>query len=149
MWIFNMERRISRMGFLKGYAMQTYHAGRQSCGVKMVAFTRYKSLKLTYYFDDVPQETDTKTHDSSYKGLLHVRVKATTGETLILDEIDFVWNSEPLLQRRGDSRNGQKGAVIELFGWLDEDIAKECKHITEAGYLSVKLFPHQEQLMSD
>lgn len=54
---------------------------------------RYESMKLTYYFNDVPQETDTKTYDSSFKGLLHVRVKSNTGGTLIFDEIDFVWTS--------------------------------------------------------
>ncbi|KAH0788264.1 Alpha amylase, catalytic domain containing protein [Histomonas meleagridis] len=84
---------------------------------------------------------------SSYTGLLHVKFVAATGETVELDEIDFIWNVKPLKERTGDYRNGQKGAIVEMFGWPDDDIAEECKVIAEASYLGVKLFPHQEQVM--
>ena len=35
-----------------------------------------------------------------------------------------------------------------MFGWPDEDIEQECKFIADAGYLGVKIIPHQEQVMS-
>ncbi|KAH0795927.1 Alpha amylase, catalytic domain containing protein [Histomonas meleagridis] len=135
------------MSTLVGYAQLQYNADRTSCTVTIYTKTHH-DLSLTYYFDGVSQSDPSKTYDSSYKGLLKVKVVAATGETLELDEIDFIWNVEPLKERNGDYRNGQKGAIVEMFGWPDDDIAEECKVIAEAGYLGVKLFPHQEQVMS-
>ncbi|KAK8899441.1 alpha-amylase [Tritrichomonas musculus] len=135
------------MSTLVGYARQVYSSGRRSCTVTIITKTHH-DLDLTYYFDGVAQKEPTKTYDSSYNGLLKVKVTAATGETLDLDEIDFIWNIEPLKGRSGDYRNGQKGAIVELFGWPDEDIEQECKFIADAGYLGVKIFPHQEQVMS-
>ncbi|KAH0787915.1 Alpha amylase, catalytic domain containing protein [Histomonas meleagridis] len=135
------------MRVLVGYAQLQYNSDRTSCTVTIYTKTHHE-LSLTYYFDGVGQSEPSKTFDSSYKGLLKVKIVAATGETLELDEIDFIWNVEPLKERQGDYRNGQKGAIVEMFGWPDDDIAEECKVIAEAGYLGVKLFPHQEQVMS-
>lgn len=135
------------MSTLVGYARQVYASGRQSCTVTVITKTEH-DLDLTYYFDGVAQKSSSKVYDSSYKGLLKIKVTAATGESLELDELDFIWNVEPLKSRSGDFRNGQKGAIVEMFGWPDEDIEQECKFIADAGYLGVKLFPHQEQVMS-
>ncbi|KAI5503757.1 alpha-amylase family [Trichomonas vaginalis G3] len=137
------------MSTLAGYSQLKYSAGMKSCTVNIITKTSRK-LDLTYYFDGIPQNTNSKVYDSSYNKILKVKVIAATGETLILDDIDFAWNAAPLKQRNNDQRyrNGQKGAIVELFGWPDDDIAEECKTIAEAGYLGVKIFPHQEQLMS-
>ena len=40
------------------------------------------------------------------------------------------------------------GAVPEMFGWPHKDAEKECELMAKAGYLGVKLFPVDEQLMS-
>ena len=135
------------MNVLTGYAQQKYASGLKACTVNIITKTA-KDLDLTYYFDDQPQKSNSKTFDSSYTGLLRVKVVAKTGESLELDPIDFIWNVQPLKEREGDYRNGRKGAIVEMFGWPDDDIALECKHIAEAGYLGVKLFPHNEQVMS-
>ena len=135
------------MSTLVGYARQTYSPGRKSCSVTIITKTHH-NLDLTYYFDGVAQKTNTKVYDSSYTGNAKIKIVAATGEQLELDELDFIWNIQPLKQRQGDYRNGKKGAIVELFGWPDDDIAQECKHIAEAGYLGVKVFPHQEQVMS-
>ena len=135
------------MRVLVGYAQQIYGSDRNTCQVNIITKTHH-NLSLSYVFDGVSQTSNSKTYDSSYKGLLKVKVIATTGETLELDEIDFIWNLEPLKERSGDYRNGQKGAIVELFGWPDDDIAEECRFIAESGYLGVKIFPHQEQVMS-
>lgn len=136
------------MSVLTGYAQLKYKPGRTGCTVNIITKTK-RPLTLTYHFDGVAQTSNSKDYDSSYTGLLKVKVTAASGEQLELDDIDFIWNNQPIAARNGDYRNGQKGAVVELFGWPDEDIEKECKHIAEAGYLGVKLFPHQEQLMAD
>ena len=32
----------------------------------------------------------------------------------------------PLVAPQGDYRGGQKGAIVEMFGWPDADIQAEC-----------------------
>lgn len=135
------------MNVLTGYAQQKYNSDHSKCSVTIITKTS-KKLDLIYYFDDVAQETPSKDFDKSYNKVLKIKIVAKTGESLILDGIDFIWNVQPLKERPGDYRNGQKGAIVELFGWPDEDIEEECRLIGEAGYLGVKLFPHHEQLMS-
>lgn len=34
---------------------------------------------------------------------------------------------------------GQKGAIVELFGWPHADVKAECKKLGELGYLGVKV----------
>jgi len=136
------------MNALVGYARQIYSNGMKSC--KVIVYTRTSTdMKLKYFFNGVAQSSNIKLFDYSYEGVLKIRVVSDSGEELVLDDIDFVWNVTPLKPRRGDYRNGQKGAIVELFGWPDDDIALECKHIAEAGYLGVKIYPHQEQVMSE
>ena len=69
-----------------------------------------------------------------------------------LDPLDFIWNNAAIeynsLNSKGDYRNGQKGAIIELFMWPHTDVAKECEMISAMGYMGVKLFPAQEQIIS-
>jgi hypothetical protein len=40
-------------------------------------------------------------------------------------------------EREGDFRSGQKGAIVELFGWPYADIEAECEDIAKMGYLGV------------
>ena len=46
-----------------------------------------------------------------------ITVASSDGATLVLKPMVFAWQATPLLNRTGDYRNGQKGAIIELFGW--------------------------------
>lgn len=135
------------MSVLQGYAQLKYNFNHDQCTVNIITKTA-RSLQLTYYFDNVGQSSPSKTFSASYKTILNVKVVAASGEQLVLDPIDFMWNNEPVKFRNGDYRAGQKGAIVEMFGWPDADVAEECAHIGEAGYLGVKLFPHQEQIMS-
>jgi hypothetical protein len=106
------------------------------------------SVTLTYFFDGVAQATKCKRYTNAYTGILMAIVAGSDGSTLELPEIDFVWNAKPLASRPGDFRNGQKGGVAEMFGWLHKDVKEECEFLGKAGYLGVKLFPVHEQLMS-
>jgi alpha-amylase len=56
--------------------------------------------------------------------------------------VDFVWN-HPTVNQPSNFKNGQKGAIIEMFGWPYDDIAEECSMIGKAGYLGIKVFPPQ------
>lgn len=61
-------------------------------------------------------------------------------------------DEEPLLTEPisspADEKKSKKPLLVQISLIVLEDIEKECKHIAEAGYLGVKLFPHQEQVMS-
>ena len=120
------------MSTLTGYAQLKYASGMKSCTVNIITKTS-KSLSLTYYFDGVAQYSNSKTFDSSYNKVLKVKVIAASGEVLELDGIDFAWNAAPIKSRRFDYRNGQKGAIVEMFGWPDDDIAQECQFLADAG----------------
>ena len=137
------------MSVLTGYPQLKYTSGLRSCTVTVFTKTA-KDLDLTYYFDGEGQKSNQKTFDSSYNKLLKIKVVAASGEQLEFDDVDFAWNVAPLKETEYNklTRNGQKGAIIEMFGWPDDDIALECKHIAEAGYMGVKVFPHQEQVIS-
>jgi alpha-amylase len=46
-------------------------------------------------------------------------------------------------------KNGQKGAIVELFGWPYGDVKQECSFLAKAGYMGVKVFPPQESVFSN
>lgn len=66
--------------------------------------------------------------------------------TLDLEVVDFLWN-HPTISTPDAYKNGQKGAIVEMFGWPYEDIAKECEMLGKAGYLGVKVYPPQESIL--
>jgi alpha-amylase len=66
---------------------------------------------------------------------------------ITLDPADFLWNAASLTQD-GVYQNGQKGAIVELFGWPYADIEAECEAIGKMGWMGVKVFPPQEQVQS-
>lgn len=72
-----------------------------------------------------------------------ILVTASDGTSLQLDEIYFIWQNVPIVQDAAKYENGQKGAIIELFGWPYKDIALECEAIGKMGYLGVKVYPPQ------
>ncbi len=52
--------------------------------------------------------------------MLNIRVEAQLNGDKIadlkLDSLDFVWN-HPQINLPSNYENGQKGAIIEMFGW--------------------------------
>jgi hypothetical protein len=135
---------------LVGYADIIYtDTDRRSANVCLQTIYRYStSVIFSYFFDGVAQNDKCKLFTSTYTGILEAVVTASDGSTLKLPEIDFIWNSKQLVNRTGDYRNGQKGAVAEMFGWPHQDVEQECEFLSKAGYLGVKIFPVHEQLMS-
>ena len=138
---------------LVAYAQVVYSdASRTSATVTVKTTTRDASTKLMYTFGEGAaaqtspvQKFDAKTQKDP------VVISVTTGEASItLEPVDFIWNvgSLPAPPAGSDYRGGQKGAIVEMFGWPDKDVEKECEFLAKAGYLGVKLYPHQEQLMS-
>ena len=71
-----------------------------------------KDLELTYVFNGEEQKENSKVFTTSFKDILKIKVKAKTGEILELEDVDFIWNSEPLGTPKYDTkrkrRNGTK-----------------------------------------
>ena len=77
-------------------------------------------------------------------------VSGSDGSSVELEPIDFVWTAPTVVPISGDTayKGGQKGAIVEFFGWPHSEIAKECEFLADAGYMGAKFFPSQEQVMS-
>ena len=135
------------MNVLVGYPQLKYNEERNQCVVTVFTKTAI-DLNLTYVFNGEEQTSNSKTFSSTFKNILKIQVKAQTGEVLNLEDVDFIWNSQPLKTPKFDT-HGQKGAIVEMYGWKDVDIEKECEFIGQQGYMGVKVFPHHEQVMSN
>ena len=134
---------------LVAYAHVTYAATASVATVELRATHKDSSVALTYILGGQAQSSPSRSFNSSgHQGPLSLEVRGADGSSIELDPVDFVWSAPPVHARRGDFRNGQKGAIVEMFGWPDADVEQECSFLAQAGYLGVKLFPHQEQLMS-
>ena len=143
---------------LVAYAQIVYaDASRTAATVTVKATARDPAATLRYAFGDgaAPQISNSQTFDTSQKQPLVITVTSggsADGDdkvSISLEPVDFIWNAPDLPEppEGSDYRNGQKGAIVEMFGWPD-DIEKECTFLAKAGYLGVKLYPHQEQVMS-
>jgi alpha-amylase len=119
-----------------------------SASVEVVAKHKDESVVLTYVIGGSEQKSNKVSLDSSHKGPLSISVRGADGSSIDLEPLDFRWNAAVLSDRQGDFRGGQKGAIVELFGWPHADIEEECKSLADMGYMGVKVFPVHEQIMS-
>eukprot|EP01097_Dermamoeba_algensis_P001157 TRINITY_DN142_c0_g1_i2.p1 TRINITY_DN142_c0_g1~~TRINITY_DN142_c0_g1_i2.p1 ORF type:complete len:531 (-),score=125.42 TRINITY_DN142_c0_g1_i2:47-1639(-) len=105
---------------------------------------------MVYSFGGQPQSIPWKIFSSTTtKGPVTVAVKLTDGTaTVVLEPLDFIWSAPAVAPRSGDYRSGQKGAIVEFFGWPHDQVEAECQFLAQAGYLGAKLFPSQEQILS-
>ena len=133
---------------LVGYADIRYISrSRTEALVCIISITR-TNASLQYFFNNIAQLENCKEFNSSYKSQINLKVSGNDGSKLTIPSVELLWNIQSIKPRPGDYRNGQKGAVAEMFGWPHRDVEKECEILANAGYLGVKLFPIHEQLMS-
>jgi alpha-amylase len=115
----------------------------------VLAYSKNSSNIILYQFDsNTPSKQNSIQLDSSRQTSLYVTITASDGTSLQLDEIYFIWQNVPIVQDAAKYENGQKGAIIELFGWPYKDIALECEAIGKMGYLGVKVYPPQESVLT-
>jgi alpha-amylase len=125
-----------------------YNAARTSATVEIRVLHKDGLNSFTYYFDGVAQSSPSKTFGTSFTKTLTLSAVGSDGSKVTVGPIDFVWNA-PTVSQAAQFNNGQKGAIVELFGWPHNDVAQECAAIGKMGYLGVKVFPVMEQVMSD
>eukprot|EP00727_Mastigamoeba_balamuthi_P001303 m51a1_g1117 hypothetical protein (851) ;mRNA; f:163061-166336 len=133
---------------LVGHAHVVYDAGRTSAKVSIIAQHRDPTVTLSYEFDGVKQSNNVKAYTASDAGPAVVRVLGADGAVLKLQDVDFQWSAPKVDRTDGDFRSGQKGGIVEMFGWPHKEIEAECESMAAMGWAGVKVFPMQEQVMS-
>lgn len=104
---------------------------------------RENTTRLTYLFDGHEQSSNTfHANKSSVTKPISVEVHGSDGSRIVLENIDFAWNAPPIIQP-SNYKSGQKGAIIEMFGWPYADIEQECEALGKMGYLGVKVYPQR------
>ena len=139
-----------------GYAQIQYKdTNRQEATVTVVSTVnpKYNIQKVTYEYNGVASDSKTyqvskstlPTEDLKIRVIVHMDGGAT--EYIDLEPLDFVW-SIPAANLASNYEKGQKGGIVEMFGWPFEDIGKECEFMGKAGWLGVKVFPPQDGVLS-
>lgn len=143
------EEAYESLGRIACYPDVVYSQDRTSADV-VVKCRTHESVKNTYFSFDgqAPVEDNSFKADGSFSKPLTIVVSDESDHSITLEEVDFLWNA-PAIEQDAVYENGQKGAIVELFGWPYEDIEKECSHIAKAGWMGIKVFPPSEQIMSD
>jgi alpha-amylase len=117
---------------LIGYADIQYSASRTTAVVTVNAASKTDET-LTYNFGGTTQSSNTFKVDSSFSGTLAITVTSASGKTLVLEPLNFIWQNVALSAAQSTFNSGQKGAIVELFGWPYNDVAKECSFLGAAG----------------
>ena len=155
----NYRETYQDMNLLVGYAQLKYSGDRQTCTINFITRVNPKlgkegtDYRILYTFDNTEQLSSSITlnaNDNKYPdGMpLSARIIDMTGFELAKLELDdeyFLWDNPPVNQP-GNYENGQKGAIVELFGWPYDDITEECEFLGTAGYMAVKVFPPNEHI---
>ncbi|KAI3642433.1 hypothetical protein MP228_011988 [Amoeboaphelidium protococcarum] len=140
-------------GDLQGYADVQYNQDRSEAKVTVRTFTKNDDVKLEFKFGDNPwEQSPARTFSSESQSLsedgLTISVRTDSNATLLLDPMYFAWQNPSV--HSPHTENGQRGAIVELFGWPYEDVALECESMLgKAGYMGVKIYPPQEHVTSD
>ncbi|GMF45073.1 unnamed protein product [Phytophthora lilii] len=137
---------------LTGYAHVVYGSARTSATVTVRTYLRVASATCSYTFNGVKSTSATYQVTSSLMDDLIIVATCTDGSDtwkLELDPVNFVWQNNAVAQPSG-MKGGQKGAIVDLFGWSYDDIAQECADfLGKAGYMGVKINPPQESVLTD
>ncbi|ELP85774.1 alpha-amylase, putative [Entamoeba invadens IP1] len=139
-----------------GYAQVKYTStARTAATVTVVPSVnpKYNIKKITYEYNGVASDSEVyqvsketlPTEDLKIKVIVHMDNEET--EYINLEPLDFVW-SIPAANLPSNYQKGQKGGIVEMFGWPFEDIGKECEFMGKAGWLGVKVYPPQDGVLS-
>ena len=148
------------MHYLVGYAQLKYSLDKQKCTIKFITKVNPKLGKegenyyIYYTFGNIQQESNIfiiTPNNNTYKDGMSISARIYDLRTKVelvkleLEEEYFIWDN-PNITQSSHYENGQKGGIVELFGWPYEDIAEECEFISHAGYMGIKIFSPNEHL---
>jgi alpha-amylase len=141
------------LGRLMCYQKVVYAGDRKSANVKAICRQHDSITKMEYNYNGKGfTDSDTFTADTGLTDALTLSVRGTDDDgkqwNITVEQHNFLWQNEPVNQS-DHYKNGQKGAIVELFGWPYADIKEECAFLAQSGYMGVKVFPPQESVWSN
>ena len=132
----NYKNSYQDMHYLVGYSQLKYSPDRKICAINIITKVNPKlgeegsDYEILYYFDEKEQKSNsyTITSDESFPDGMKISVRVVDMEgkqlaKLELEDEYFLWDIPPVNIAQ-NYENGQKGAIIELFGWPYDDIAE-------------------------
>ena len=153
------------MHYLIGYAQLKYSIDRKTCTITFITkvnsakITNYDTnYKLLYTFGEIEKEdnyiilnseTDKYPHGISISAKIIQIDNNEIFAKLELEKEYLLWDNIEIIKNETIYQNGQKGSIVELFGWPYEDIYEECDFLKVAGYLGVKISPPNEYILAD
>ena len=159
----NYRSSFQDMRYLVGWIELTYNSAKNSCTVTFNTKvnpdlgTKDVDYTIIYTFGEQDQSDNYITinsKDGSYPNGMSVSCRIINAKTesevvsLELQNVYFIWDNIEV-NTPDEYKNGQRGAIVELFGWAMEDVGEECEFLGIAGYLGVKIFSPYESLLSD
>ena len=157
----NYRNSYQDMHYLVGYAQLKYSKDKNICMINFITKVNKKlgvegiNYKILFKFGNKEQENKTfiLTSENSYpNGIsLSARIIDINNNNEIakleLENVYFIWDNINIKQDNKYEK-GQKGVIVELFGWPYDDISEECEFLSVAGYLGVKISPPNEAILT-
>ena len=150
----NYRETYQDMRYLVGYAQLKYSNDRNMCTITFITRVNpiLSNYKILYKFGDREQESNVYAVTSSrhYEDGFPISCRLIGDGyeyKLELEDEYFLWDN-PTVNQGPQYENGQKGAIVEMFGWPYDDIAEECDFLATAGYMAVKVFPVGEHILT-
>ena len=159
----NYKPSYQDMHYLVGYSQLKYSEDKNSCIISFITKINPKlgeegiNYKIIYKFGEIEQENNSFLVDSndSFPDGMHISAKIININNnknkeianLILENQFFLWDN-PTINQDDKFENGQKGVIVELFGWPYDDISEECEFLRYAGYMGVKIWPPNESILT-
>ena len=156
----NYKPSYQDMHYFVGYVQLKYSEHRDSCTINFITKINPKlgiegqDYKIIYKFGEIEQENNIFVVNSynSFPNGIPISAKIIDDKNnelvkLSLENEYFLWDN-PIINQDEKYENGQKGVIVELFGWPFNDIAEECEFIGYSGYMGVKIWPPNESILT-
>lgn len=141
------------LGRIMCYNKVTYMADKTTAKCEAICRKHDSIVDVQYNWNNTGFSSDsTVSTDTKLKDAMTLVVKAKDGDgkefQITVEPTNFIWQAPPVNQP-DNYKKGQKGAIVELFGWPYADVKEECSFLAKAGYMGVKVFPPQESIFSN
>jgi len=160
----NYKSTYQDMRYLVGWAELTYNTAKTRCTIKFNTRVNPdlgiedEDYVIYYTFGNFEEQESNElvvnSKDDSYPNGLSASCRIVNMKTgneavsLQLQDIYLIWDNIEV-NTPEEYKDGQRGSIVELFGWPMEDVAEECEFLGNAGYLGVKIFSPTESLLSN
>lgn len=140
------------MGRIVCYNNITYASDRKSASVEARCRQHSSIVDVQYNWNNEGfQSNKTFNVGSSFATALTLVVKAVDASgaefTITPEAPHFLWQNT-VINQDAAYQNGQKGGIVEMFGWPHADVEAECESLGKMGWMGVKVFPAQESVFS-